>query len=246
MSILNRPGKTPAGLWAERFLKLFGLDHAVVPFDNPETGEIEMKFVTTEQAVVGTGEQYMSLTVTSQYLYSRLEIGRRRTEHDSRVLDEKGRRFAVSERIPDAKARYELFSYAIGHPTGFGTEATQADTNLYLPMRLECPEHFAISIIGVLFAPSVDPAMRNSFAERYAVKLWIGRKCYWTSPVAALFAVGEIDKLDGPAMGFAALKVPVILPPMMDFWVSLEGNPQESDELSLWAVLGELRANGVQ
>jgi len=88
--------------------------------------------------------------------------------------------------------------------------------------------------------------MRSSFAERYRLELWVGKKNYFRAPVAACFAVGDMEAMDRPALGLVQLEVPVIIANQMSFFATLDGKPEYTDEFKLWVVLGNLHARGVQ
>lgn len=245
-------------------LKIFGLGAAVVPaigkdgttFETimdpnpvPPPGERRLEAVRKMQE----SGYYSHYDVVHDYLYSALEVGRRREPQGSNLIAPNGGR--LDARVIDARSEYMLFDYAVGDDTGAlgGRMALPADTNMYTAGWLDAPETYAVSRIGILFSPATRPEVRASFAERYTVEFWMGKKRFWNSPIAAVFGVGEIETLDGainqtrsPAIGWVTLEIPLLIPDQMSFFVRLVGTPDADDELKLWAVLGNLHARGVQ
>lgn len=243
------------------WLKLFGLSTAMVPTygigpDGKHTDE-GLQQVTDPEPVIPVGDERLAtwklrqaqdarfcFDIVTAHLYSALEVGRRRIPHASPIVAPDGQH--LDGRLDDAQSEYQLFDYAFGDRKRTGEQATTSDTNLWQRNKLDAPESFVVGSIGILFSPTTRPEVRASFAERYAMELWIGQKCYWRSPVADLFAVGEIEALDRPALGFVKLDVPLLIVDQMFFSVRLQGTPRSSDDLKLWAVLGNLHARGVQ
>lgn len=239
-------------------LKVFGLGAAVIPTISANGTTFET--VTDPDPAPPVGERrlqetrafierdyYHAFDVVHEYLYSALEVGRRREPQGSMLVEPGGVRF--DRRVIDSRPMYELFKYACGdYPPelGGGKQATLTETNMCQAARLDAPETYAVGRIGILFSPLTRPEVRRSFAERYTLELWLGQKEYWRAPVAAAFAVGEIDAMDSPPIGWCQLAVPLMIVNQMTFFVRLVGTPDPDDELKLWAVLGNLHARGVQ
>jgi hypothetical protein len=233
-------------------LKVFGLGAAVVPDISANGTTFET--VTDPKPAPPVGERRLqearsfvnAFDVVHEYLYSALEVGRQREPEGSVLVAPSGRH--LDRRVIDCKPMYELFRYAEGdYPMELGgRRATVADTNIWQAGRLDAPETYAVGRIGILFSPLTRPEVRRSFAERYTVELWMGQKEFWRSPVAAAFAVGEMETLDSPPIGWVNLEVPLMIVNQMTFFVRLVGTPDPDDELKLWAVLGNLHARGVQ
>lgn len=227
-------------------LKVFGLGAAVAPVLHGDTERME--FVEDLQPAPDVASRrlapYEYLDVVHNHLYSALDIGKQRVS-SSLIVGPSGEPIEV--RVPNAQSSYLLFSYGVGESPGeLGHRtATYSDTNLHQRMRLDAPESYAVSRVGVLFSPATSPRVRESFAERYVFTLWIGKKQYFRAPVASMFAVGEIEATESPAAGFISLEVPIIIANQFSFYVELQGEPNEADELKLWAVLGNLHARGV-
>jgi hypothetical protein len=238
-------------------LKVFGLSTAVVPTISANGTTFET--ITDPNPAPPVGERrlqemqafierdyYHAYDVVHEYLYSALEVGRRQEPQGSMLVEPSGTRF--DRRVIDCRPMYELFNYGLGdYPAELGgKQATLTETNLCQAARLDIPETYAVGRIGILFSPLTRPEVRRSFAERYAFELWLGKKEFWRAPVASAFAVGEIDAMDSPAIGWCQLAIPLMIVNQMSFFVRLVGTPDPDDELRLWAVLGNYHARGVQ
>lgn len=120
-------------------------------------------------------------------------------------------------------------------------------TNLHNQGRLCAPECFAVQKMGVVFAPTSAPQLRNVFAERYAFQFLVGKKCYYESPLMHKYQVADTP-LDISAEALHDISaLPLILTPECSFDMEVFGDPLPvHGKLAFWAVIDGLHARGVQ
>lgn len=148
------------------------------------------------------------------------------------------------------QSEYTLFQEVLGMPRLDGTYTDTTWTNMVRAGELPPPTVYGIQKIGVCFDPRTEPALRSTFVGRYVLTVWIGQKRYFRAPLSAMFSVGEPSLEVNPVFpvkGAIGLELPIVIPSMMSFHVTLEGQPiQPHGRLKLWAYFVGRHARAVQ
>jgi hypothetical protein len=211
------------------FLKLFGLSSAAVAIAEGSASEIEM--VSAPSPV--------PLPIVSQ-----TAAFMKQSPHNTYDVRDEPLYSVVHTERNAMKEDYRFFACS--------GQDTLAETNLCQSNRLMNPEAYCVKQIGFVFSPLTLPALRSAFIDRYALSVGVGRKPYFTAPLALLFSVADVepDRENGfakfPDEGFVKLEIPLIFAPGVYFWAQLIGKPiHPCGKLTGWAVFKGLHCVGI-
>lgn len=208
------------------FLKVFGVGQAVVvtalgDHEVINNGSKDYKDYDPPNPQSGAEELWESKremhSTVSQVLYDRVDVPR-----------------------CGMKDRYNFFNQAMTSDRG------PEYTNLWSPCRLDAPELYKMSALGVTFDPTTTPEVRSLVIRNYSLDFWIGQRYFCRVPLVEAFGQGSDPTCDFKTLYH--LDIPLIWSWEHSFHMTLQSSnaPKVNTKFTMWGVLHGQKARGIQ
>jgi hypothetical protein len=133
--------------------------------------------------------------------------------------------YAITIEPGELQREHVFFRSVVGRDGSF---LPICDTNMQCAGYLPAPQSFLAREVGFAFSLGVIPALRSQMVSRYAGQLWVGRKEYWTAPLATVFGTADgPDRFsDLPDAAFHSIgETPLVITYDQQFHVDIVGEP---------------------